>query len=102
MTQVFNHWLIDKLPFDPKHLLVIDTDGFIDDLLRHAASYGFTHGANEDACQKEDTDFCFPETLKTPDADRTFVFAASEHLTTHANELLAHYVLKKLARSALR
>jgi outer membrane lipase/esterase len=102
MTQVFNHRLIERLPSDTKRLLVIDTAGFIDDLLRHAASYGFTHGANEDACQKEDQDFCFPETLKTPDADRTFIFAASEHLTTHANELLALYVLKQLASSALR
>jgi len=102
MTQVFNRRLLAKLPSDPKHLLVIDTAAFIDDLLRQGASYGFTHGANEDACQQEEQEYCFPETLKTPDADRTFIFAASEHLTTHANELLADYVLKQLADSALR
>ena len=29
------------------------------------------------------------------DADRTYVFAASEHFTTHAHELLADYVTKE-------
>lgn len=26
--------------------------------------------------------------MKSPDADRRYVFAAAEHMTTHANELL--------------
>jgi phospholipase/lecithinase/hemolysin len=101
LGHAFNARLLAKLPADPAHILVIDTEAFEKDLLAHAASYGFTHGAHEDACGNEGRQFCFPETEVSADAGETYVFAGKAHLTTHANRLLAEYVLKQLADSPL-
>ena len=95
LTDVYNTSLTGALPKDPK-IQVLDTGAFIDDLLTNGAKYGFTHGANEDACLKPAQDYCAADAWKSPDADRTYVFAAAEHLTTHANELLADYVIKQV------
>jgi phospholipase/lecithinase/hemolysin len=95
LTDAYNTSLVDSLPKDPK-VQVLDTGAFIDDLLTNGAKYGFTHGANEDACLKPAQDYCAADAWKSPDADRTYVFAAAEHLTTHANELLADYVMKQV------
>jgi len=65
-------------------------------LLQNPSKYGFTHGANEDACAKPDQDYCDAKSLASPDADRTYVFAAAEHMTTRANELLGNYVLQQI------
>lgn len=102
MAHTYNKRLLSKLPEDPQHLLVIDTEAFLDDLMANGPSYGFKHTANEDACREEDQDYCFPGTLKSPDADQTYIFAAGVHLTTHANQLLADYVLKQIAASPLK
>jgi phospholipase/lecithinase/hemolysin len=99
LTDVYNTHLVDSLPKDPK-IQVLDTGAFIDDVVKNGAKYGFTHGANEDACAQPAQDFCGPDAWKSPDADRTYVFAAAEHLTTHANELLADYVLKQIGEPA--
>jgi outer membrane lipase/esterase len=96
LTDVYNTNLVASLPKDPK-IQVLDTGAFIDDLVHNGAKYGFKYGANEDACAQPAQDFCGPEAWKSPDADRTYVFAAAEHLTTHANELLADYFLKQVA-----
>lgn len=53
------------------------------------ASYGFTHGAGEDACATPGAAWCDTESLVAPDADQTYVFAGGVHLTTKTNELLA-------------
>jgi outer membrane lipase/esterase len=95
LTAVYNTSLVGSLPKDPK-VQVLDTGAFIDDLLTNGAKYGFTHGVNEDACLKPAQDYCAADAWKSPDADRTYVFAAAEHLTTHANELLADYVMKQV------
>ena len=92
---VYNQTLLAALPQDPR-IQIIDTGAFVNDLLQNAGKYGFTHGANEDACAKLDQDYCDAKSLKSPDADRTYVFAAAEHMTTHANELLGDYVLQQI------
>ncbi len=102
LGRAFNERLLRRLPRDPRRLLVIDTEAFVDDLLANAPRYGFGHGAHEDACKEDDQDYCYPESMKSPDADRTFVFVAGEHLTTHASELLADFVEKQLEASPLR
>lgn len=96
LTDVYNTNLVDSLPKDPK-VQILDTGAFIDDLLENGAEYGFTHGANEDACLQPGQDFCGADAWKSPDADRTYVFAAAEHLTTHANERLADYVMQQVS-----
>jgi outer membrane lipase/esterase len=102
LGDAFNERLLQQLPRDPQHVLVIDTQAFTEELLKHLATYGFEHGAHEDACRQDDQDYCFPETMKTPDADQTFIFAAGVHMTSRANQLLAQYVLQKLSESPLR
>jgi outer membrane lipase/esterase len=95
LTDVYNTHLVDSLPKDSK-VQILDTGAFINDLLKNANTYGFTHGANEDACAQPGQDFCAADAWKSPDADRTYIFAAAEHLTTHANELLADYVMNQV------
>ena len=102
LGRAFNERLVQNLPRDPQHLLVIDTQAFADELLAHPAEYGFKHAAYEDACRQDDQDYCYPQTLRTPDADQTFVFAAGVHMSSHANQLLADYVLRMLRESPLR
>ena len=102
LARVFNRRLLADLPDDREHLLTIDTAAFIDGLIANAARYGFEHAAHEDACGPGDKDYCFPETQVSPDADRTYIFAAGVHLTTHANELLAAHVLEQVASSPLK
>jgi phospholipase/lecithinase/hemolysin len=95
LTEVFNTKLVATLPKDPK-LQVLDTEAFVEDLLKNAARYGFAHGANEDACAQSGQDYCDAGAWKEPNADRSYIFAASEHFTTHAHELLADYVTKQI------
>jgi phospholipase/lecithinase/hemolysin len=96
LTSVYNDQLVARLPHDP-HRSILDTAAFVDDLLANADKYGFTHGAGEDACMESGQDYCDANAWKEPNADRTYVFAASEHFTTHAHELLADYVRQQLS-----
>ena len=75
---------------------VITNAVFFGDSLTDAGTYGFTHGANEDACAQPGQDYCDADTLKEAGADRTYVFAAAEHITTHAHELLAERVQQQM------
>jgi len=96
LTHAFNQRLSEGLPGEPR-ILIIKMQDFLEKLLDHPQRYGFKRGAHEDACREPDQDFCNANSLAAPDADRTYIFAASEHLTTHANELLASYVLRQVA-----
>ena len=102
LVKAFNQRLLARVPKDSRHVLVLDTETFVNDLIANAARYGFKHGAHEDACGSPDHDYCYLETQATPDADQTYLFAAGEHLTTRAHQLLADYVIKQLNASPLR
>lgn len=95
LTAVYNSALVGQLPDDPR-VQVLDTNAFVSDLLANPGVHGFTHGANEDACALPAQDYCDAQSLKEPGADRTYVFGAAEHLTTHAHELLADYVQREV------
>jgi len=99
LGQVYNRQLLAHLPHDPRHLLVIDTAAFFDRILKHPARSGFRHGANEDACRLDDQDTCSADAWKEPHADRTFVFAAAEHMTTRTNMLLARHAIRLIDRA---
>lgn len=101
LSAAFNRKLIASLPKDPS-LLIIDPQRFINETLGNPSRFGITHGAHEDACRDDDQDYCYPTTLKSMDADQTYLFAAGEHMTTRANALLAQYVLTQLNASALK
>jgi len=102
LVKAFNQRLLARVPKDSSHVLVLDTQAFVDDLIANAARYGFKHGAHEDACGSPDHDYCYPETQATPDADQTYLFAAGEHFTTHAHQMLADYVIKQVNASPLK
>jgi phospholipase/lecithinase/hemolysin len=102
LAKAFNRRLLASVSKDSGHVLVLDTEAFVNDLIANAAKYGFKHGAHEDACGTPDHDYCYPETQATPDADQTYLFAAGEHLTTHAHQLLADYVIKQVNASPLK
>ena len=102
LAKVFNDRLLASLPKDPRHLLVVDTEAFVNDLVANAPAYGFKHTANEDACGTPEHDYCYPQTQAAPGADQTYIFAAGEHLSTRANTLLAEYVIKQVNSSPLR
>lgn len=102
LVNVFNRRLLAALPKDSAHVLVLDTEAFINHLIANAAQYGFEHGPHEDACGSPDHDYCYPETQAVPDAGQTYLFAAGEHLTTHAHQLLADYVIEQVNLSPLK
>jgi len=102
LVKAFNQRLLAGVPKDSRHVLVLDTQAFVNDLIANAARYGFKHGAHEDACGSPDHDYCYPETQAIPDADQTYLFAAGEHLTTRAHQLLADYVIKQVNASPLK
>lgn len=91
LTVAYNDELQDVLPEDDR-VQVLDTYSFIDDLVDNAGDHGFTHGANEDACAVPGAVVCGQDAWVSEVADQTHIFAASEHLTTRANELLAEHV----------
>lgn len=95
LTAAYNATLLNELPGDPR-VQVLDMQAFISEVLADPGRYGFRYGANEDACAQPGQDYCAADAWKAPDADRTYVFAASEHLTTHAHEVLADYVLRQV------
>ncbi|CAJ0557560.1 unnamed protein product, partial [Mesorhabditis spiculigera] len=101
MSREFNEQLLKSLPKDPG-ILLIDTQKFVDELVAQGPAIGITHGAHEDACREVDQDYCYPNALKTHNADQTYIYAAGEHMTTRANALLAEYVLKQVAMSSLK
>jgi phospholipase/lecithinase/hemolysin len=102
LVNVFNRRLVAAMPKDSAHVLMLDTEAFVNDLIANRARYGFKHEAHEDACGSPDHDYCYPETQAAPNADQTYLFAAGEHLTTHAHQLLADYVIEQVRLSPLR
>jgi phospholipase/lecithinase/hemolysin len=101
LARAFNRRLSAGLPTNPA-ILVIKMQDFVNELLRHSRTNGIKHGAHEDACRVPEQDFCDLTSLAVPDANQTYIFAAAEHLTTHANELLATYVMRQISQSSLR
>ena len=47
------------------------------DLIANTKKYGFAHTAHEDACKKDDQDYCYPESLKETDAEQIYIFAGA-------------------------
>ncbi|MDD2134586.1 SGNH/GDSL hydrolase family protein [Pseudomonas kurunegalensis] len=101
LSLLFNRELSQRLPVDSR-LLVVDTPAFIEGLVSNGKAVGIKYGLNEDACKAVDQDFCYPNGLKSSDADQTYIYAASEHMTSKANALLAEYVIKRIEESSIK
>ncbi|MGO3487578.1 MAG: SGNH/GDSL hydrolase family protein [Corynebacterium variabile] len=81
---------------DDDRIGVFDTFGAVNGMVTDPASYGFTHGAGEDACAVPGAAWCDTDSLVAPDADQTYIFAGGVHLTTRTNELLAAAVKARI------
>ncbi|AHW63558.1 Putative secreted phospholipase [Corynebacterium glyciniphilum AJ 3170] len=95
MTDVYNEKLESSLPDDPR-VDLFDLYALMSDIVAAPEDYGFTHGANEDACAPADVEWCDEGEWKSPTADRDYVFAGRVHLTTRTNEIIADRVLEKV------
>jgi outer membrane lipase/esterase len=95
LFHVFNRRLSVGLPLDSR-ILVINVQDYLKDLVEHAPEYGLQHGVHDDACKDADQDFCGVAGFVESDADKTYIAAAEEHLSTRAHELLAFYVLREI------
>lgn len=95
LAAAYNEELQDALPDDDR-VAVFDTEEFIDDLVDNMDEYGFTYGANEDACTEQGVFVCEKDGWKSDDADQTYIFAGAEHLSTKTNELLAERVTEQV------
>jgi outer membrane lipase/esterase len=89
LTTTYNRSLAAALPHDPRVRLV-DVAGLFADVRVHPAAYGYTV-VDGDACTNGGPR-CDPGDWKTPDADRTFAFAAYGHFTTATRQLVAGFV----------
>jgi phospholipase/lecithinase/hemolysin len=92
MTDVYNEKFESSLPDDPR-VDLFDLHTLMSDIVASPEDYGFTYGANEDACAPADVEWCEEDEWKSPTADRDYVFAGRVHLTTRANEIIADRVL---------
>jgi phospholipase/lecithinase/hemolysin len=95
LASSYNDELEKSLPDDPR-IQVLDTWSFVNDLVANKEDNGFTHGANEDACREPGQNVCRKGAWASEDADQSYIFTAAEHMTTHANELLADYVTEQI------
>jgi outer membrane lipase/esterase len=89
LTTTYNQALAAALPHDPRVALV-DVAGLFADVQVHPAAYGY-RVVDGDACTNGGPR-CDPGEWKTPDADRTFAFAAYGHFTTATRQLVARFV----------
>jgi outer membrane lipase/esterase len=96
LTTTYNQALAAALPHDPRVQLV-DVAGLFDDVRAHPAAYGYAV-VDGDACTNGGPR-CDPDDWKTPDADRTFAFAAYGHFTTATRQLVAGFVADQAAQA---
>lgn len=89
VTDTYNRALVRALPDDPRVHLV-DVAALFDAIRADPAAYGFAV-IDGDACTNGGPR-CGPDDWKTPDADRTYAFAAYGHFTTATRELVADFV----------
>lgn len=108
LSQSFNASLKTSLSSSgaSAHIIWVDTYAWLDNIYANYASYGFTVSNTATACDLNKTPnasslMCSPSTYVTPNADQTYMFADTLHLTTHMHTLLAQYVEQQIAASGL-
>lgn len=95
LTEAYNERLVESLP-KSENVHTFDTGRFTSDLLDNSERYGFSHGANEDACTDPEPGYCNEPGWKTPTADKDFVFAGKVHMSSESNRLLAESVISAI------
>ena len=121
VIKTFNDTLRATLLFngDLKKVILIDEFSFLEQTVANFQKEGFTTSNTGIACNAQaeiaiatnlglpdpgdfsDSLFCSPQTLTTPDADQTFIFADDVHPTTHYSNLFTKFVEQQIAASGL-
>lgn len=99
LSQAFNATLKQSIADKNLSVVLLDTYGLINEVVARPSEYGFTN-AKDKACTSSGSLYCSPQTLVSPDAASTYVFADGVHPTTAAQKLSAQYALSVLKAPA--
>jgi outer membrane lipase/esterase len=94
-AQTFNAQIWSSLTAAGVNFIPADIDG----LLKYVSKFGFTVAtelASSPACTTPASLVCAPHQLVTPDAEQTYLFADSHHLTTAGQTIEADYIYSLL------
>ncbi|HYH18361.1 MAG TPA: autotransporter domain-containing protein [Azospirillum sp.] len=80
-------------------VIPVDTVSLLADAMANPAAYGFTNTTGV-ACTTTSSLLCTPNTLVSPNAAQTYLFADGVHPTTAGHRVIADYVLNVLTAPA--
>ncbi len=98
-AQTFNAQLWSSLAAAGVHFIPADIDGVLKYVSRNPTTFGFTAAtelASSPACTTSASLVCAPNQLITPDAEQTYLFADSHHLTTAGQTIESDYIYSLL------
>jgi outer membrane lipase/esterase len=77
-------------------IIPVNSFALLNEVLANPTAYGFTNSTTP-ACTTSSSINCTPQTLVTPNAASTYVFADGVHPTTAAHEIFAQYIEAEIA-----
>jgi outer membrane lipase/esterase len=77
-------------------IIPVNSFALLNEVLANPAAYGFTNSTTP-ACTTSSSINCTPQTLVTPNAASTYVFADGVHPTTAAHQIFAEYIEAEIA-----
>lgn len=96
LGSLYNSTLNDGLATLGTGILPVNTYALLNQVIADPARYGFSN-ATDRACTTASSINCTSNTLVTPDAATTYLFADGVHPTSAAHAMLAQVVLSELA-----
>ena len=99
LAQGFNAGVSQGLAQTGLSVVLLDNYSLISEVVANPTAYGFTNATGV-ACTVSSSLFCSANTLVSPDAASTYVFADGVHPTTAAQKLSAQYALSVLKAPA--
>lgn len=92
----FNNALNAGLAQTKVGIIPVNSFALLNEVLANPAAYGFTNSTTP-ACTTASSVNCTPQTLVTPNAASTYVFADGVHPTTAAHQIFAQYIEAEIA-----
>ncbi len=99
LSQGFNAGVSQGLAQTGLSVVLLDNYSLLTEVVANPTAYGFTNATGV-ACTVSSSLFCSANTLVSPDAASTYVFADGVHPTTAAQKLSAQYALSVLKAPA--